>query len=222
MAPTLISLHPTHGDISGGTALTLIGTNFAVGGTSVDIGGNTVSSGSVSVNGGGTRATCSVPSVVDPGTVAVSVTTINGTSNSLSYTYTEQESSFLQNAFMSFADSSGDVQLFNIGNTDNDEPIYFELETQEIDFGNRMHLKKASDQIVVFTQFGSDSTIEAYLNGELTGIPVTLERRVNIGNDINFEGNYFSFVWKGSTTTSQPVLEGIYLANVVDLGMTKS
>ncbi len=127
----------------------------------------------------------------------------------------------LFNVQLSFQDTEGDVQLTNVGFSDNTVPIYYELETQEINFGNRMHWHTVSDQLTVFTQFGANSTIEAYPNGELKEIPMTLERRVNIGQDVNLAGNYISFRWFGQTSTTTPIFEGLYIEDINDYGMTK-
>ncbi|HEU5003587.1 MAG TPA: IPT/TIG domain-containing protein [Actinomycetota bacterium] len=71
--PTLASVNPTSGPNTGGTAVTIAGTNLS-GATSVTFGGTPAIG--VSVNGGGTGITATTPA--GSGTVAVAVTTPAG------------------------------------------------------------------------------------------------------------------------------------------------
>ena len=138
------------------------------------------------------------------------------------YSYSSHtNNSSLQNVFLVFADTDGDVQTYNTGTSDNGLPIYFELETQELEFGNRAHLKKISDQIVAFTNGGVDTELYAATDGEdFKPIQMSLSERVNIGENINLEGHYVVFRWLGQTTDSLPVFEGLYIENITDMGLT--
>ncbi len=128
---------------------------------------------------------------------------------------------FTQNVFMVGADSSGDVQAIAVGKNDNDTPIFYELETQDLEFGDRTHLKAISDKIVLFTHAGIDSSVEIKKNdGDYEPIDVTLEKRVNIGRAIKSEGFFFNFKWSGTSDSTSPIFEGIYLENVTDKGIT--
>lgn len=130
---------------------------------------------------------------------------------------------FLQNIFMVGADENGDVQAINIGKSDNGTPIYYELNTQELEFGNRAHLKKISNRILALSEFGIDSKLDCIINGEeLKSIPIDLSNTVNIGQDIKLEGNFFVFRWYGESDSTSPVFNGLYLENISDLGLTKS
>ncbi len=129
----------------------------------------------------------------------------------------------LQNVFMVGADDDGNVQGINIGKSDNGTSIYFELETQEIEFGNRATLKKIADKIVIFSRFAARSTFMARSDDEdYQPIPMDLSGNVNIGTDINLEGHFITFKWLGNSVSASPVFEGIYLEDVSDMGMTKT
>ncbi len=126
-----------------------------------------------------------------------------------------------QNVFMVAADIDGDVQAINVGKGDNGTPIYYEVETQDLEFGDRTHLKAISDKIVAFTNFGVDSSLEVKAtDGDYMPINITLGKRVNIGQVINTEGFYFNFKWFGESNSFSPIWEGLYLENVVDRGIT--
>lgn len=128
---------------------------------------------------------------------------------------------YLQNTLMVAQDTNGTVQNLNVGKADDGTPIYYELETQDLEFKNRLHLKKIADKIVVFTDFGTDSKLEAKTDeGGYDPVRVDLSGRVNIGKDINLEGHYFTFKWFGESVNTSPVFEGISLEDVTDLGMT--
>jgi len=130
---------------------------------------------------------------------------------------------FVQNVQMVGSNSSGDVQGMNVGKSDDSTPIYYELQTQEIEFDNRAHLKKISDEIVMLTDSGIDSFLEARQDdGDFKPIPLDLSDSVNIGEDIKLEGNYFTFKWSGEASETSPIFNGIYLEKVTDLGITKS
>ncbi|WP_280684017.1 YncE family protein [Kitasatospora sp. MAA19] len=67
-APTLTSINPIHGPTTGGTVVTIIGTNLT--GAGVDIGGNPATG--VSVNAAGTQLTATTPpGALGPATVTV-------------------------------------------------------------------------------------------------------------------------------------------------------
>jgi len=119
------------------------------------------------------------------------------------------------------AETLGAVQAINAGKSDDGTPIYYELQTQEIEFNNRAHLKKISDEIVVLTKNGIDSSLEAQEDdGNFKPIPVDLNDEVNIGENIKLEGNFFTFKWSGTARETSPIFNGIYLEKVTDLGIT--
>ena len=82
-APTLTNVSPTSGTTSGGTSVTLTGTNF-VSGATVSFGG-TAATNVVVVSS--TQITCTSPANAAGG-VSVTVTTAGGTSSGVSFTYT--------------------------------------------------------------------------------------------------------------------------------------
>lgn len=127
----------------------------------------------------------------------------------------------LQNVQMVGIETAGTAQGFNAGKADDTTPIYYELQTQEIEFDNRAHLKNISDKITALVDSGIDSSLEAQEDdGNFKPIPVGLNNTVNIGQDINLKGNYFTFKWSGTAQENSPVFNGLYLERVTDLGLT--
>lgn len=117
--------------------------------------------------------------------------------------------------------TAGDVQSLNVGTTDNTVVINYELETQDIDFGDRSHLKGISKQIAVFTKNGQDSLLSCKVDDDFPKpIPIENIKRVNIGKDIDLQGHYFRFLWYGEAGGTSPVFEGFSLESVTDLGQT--
>jgi hypothetical protein len=128
---------------------------------------------------------------------------------------------FLQNSFMVAADPNGNIQAINVGKDDDGTPIYYELETQELEFGNCGHLKKIADQLTVVTQDGLDGQFQAREDdGDYKQIPIDLSENISIGKDIDLEGHYFTFRWFGEANKSSPTLEEIYIDQINDLGIT--
>lgn len=129
---------------------------------------------------------------------------------------------FLQTVQMVGADL-GDVQTINAGKDDSGTPIYYELETQGLEFGNVFHRKKISDKIVVFTKDGLDSNLLGKTDdNDYKNIQINLSNRVNIGQKINLEGNTMRFKWFGEANEATPILEGFYIEKVEDVGITKN
>ena len=122
------------------------------------------------------------------------------------------------------AQYDGKLDIINSGTSDNGSAIPFSLETQELELGNRSHEKNISDKIVVYTQNGNESSFSVKANdGEFDSAQMTLESRVNVGTkNINFAGNFFTFLWKGESLGSRPIFEGFHLPKVTDLGITKN
>lgn len=124
-------------------------------------------------------------------------------------------------ALLRSASDAGTVQTINLGQTDGTHPIPFFLETQDIEFGGRGHLKGLSDKFIVFTDNGLASKIGARINGrnEVEPIEMPLDGRVNVGQDVNIQGNFFNFYWSGVSTGNPPILEGIGSEHVMDQGL---
>lgn len=128
---------------------------------------------------------------------------------------------YQQTSFFVGIDNSGDVQMINIGKSDDTTPIYYELETQELDFGNRASLKKIADKICILGRQTDASSLQAQENdGDYKNIPLSMEKQVNIGKDINLEGNFFTFRLFGESSTQSPIFEGFAVENINDLGIT--
>ena len=118
-------------------------------------------------------------------------------------------------------DSLGSVQTINLGDTDDGTDISFELESQDLEFGNRSRLKGISDKIIVYMNNGIDSIIQFRTDGaNIKNIPMATNQRVNIGKDLNLSGNFFNFRWVGTSKGTAPSLEGFQLEDITDLGTT--
>ena len=117
------------------------------------------------------------------------------------------------------ADTSGLVQTVDSGNTDNTVPIFFDLQTQEIEMGNRGHKKSVSD-VVVFTDNGIDSQFGISADGEpFVYLKTNLNKKVNKVSNASSEGNIFTFRWKGETSGTAPRFDGFQLEKITDLGI---
>lgn len=118
------------------------------------------------------------------------------------------------------ADISGDVQTINKGTTDNSNPIFFNLETQEAEFGNRAHSNTFSDLLAVFTKGADNSSLQCSADDEdWKDIKDALPQTVNIIDNFSLDGHYFKFKWFGNTSTNSPIFEGIYVEKITDEGM---
>ena len=119
-----------------------------------------------------------------------------------------------------FADSSGNVQTLDLGQTDNGTPIYFEMETQELELGNRAHVNNINDLITVYTNNGIDSKLQFKADeGDYKDIKISLDKRVNTGDGLTIQdAHYITFKWYGNSSGTAPVFEGLYLDDINDEG----
>ena len=116
-------------------------------------------------------------------------------------------------------DSSGDIQTLNLGTTDNTAPIYYDLRTQEIELGDRSHVKKIQDKIVVFMNNGIDGQLLIRQDdGDFKPVKIGLNDRVNIGRNLDIEARYLTFRWNGLSSGTAPIFEGIEIEKVNDIG----
>lgn len=122
------------------------------------------------------------------------------------------------------AEYTGAMAIMNTAAaTDDGGPIFYQLETQELEFGDRSHTKIISDKIIVFVRDGNEGMFLVKRNdGNFKSANVQLESRVNVGIDVNFEAEFFTFRWQGEATNFRPVLEGYALARVTDQGVSKA
>lgn len=123
-----------------------------------------------------------------------------------------------------FQTYEGVIEQINTGNNDNAVAIPYLIETQDFEMGARSHTKQISDKIVVYTQYGGEGSFLVKVNdGDFESCNMQLDDRVNVGIDnINFEGQFFTFMWRGEALNMRPIFEGIHLPNVSDLGITKN
>ena len=125
----------------------------------------------------------------------------------------------MTNTFLSGADVSGDVQLINVGTNDDSVPIYYELESQEIEFGDRSHLKKIQNKCVTLTQKANGSTIEIKGDDENYKIlPIKVEGPISISDSSSFKCHFLTFKWLGNSSNLSPVLDGFYIKEIIDNG----
>ena len=119
------------------------------------------------------------------------------------------------------ADTAGNVQTRNSGLTDNGTPIFFELESQDLEFGDRATTKQTSDAMIAFIKNGIDSQIEIKSDLEKDYKPVVMDlsNRVNIGKSIPVvQGHFLKVRWSGETSGTAPMFEGIYMPDITDQG----
>ncbi len=130
---------------------------------------------------------------------------------------------FLQTIHLVGSDIAGDVQQLNVGKSDDEDstaiPIYYELETQELELGNRALLKAITDKLGVISQHAEDSKIEI-IPDNLDAIPVNIDlgSRVSTVTLPQLKGHYITLRWSGNSTTKSPILEGFYLNKIKDDG----
>ena len=118
------------------------------------------------------------------------------------------------------ADTTGSVQTMNSGFNDNSTPIFFFLETQEQEFGNRSHANGFNDLITIYAKDGGGTQVKVKSDEEdYDDVVDTLPLRVNTVDGVTFSGHYFTFKWFGSTSTSQPVFEGFQIEKAIDEGL---
>ncbi len=119
------------------------------------------------------------------------------------------------------ADTTGNVQTIDLGTSDNGTPIFFFLETQEEEFGNRAHSNGFNDLVSIFVKDGAYTSMQVKSDEtDYKDIVDSLPQRVNVVDGVTFEGHYFTFRWFGSTKTSSPVFEGLQIEKTIDEGLT--
>ncbi len=118
------------------------------------------------------------------------------------------------------ADTVGNVQTMNSGLTDNTQPLFYELITQDLDFGNRSHIKKITDHIAVFTLNGQNSSLQVSSEyGDFVQIPTQLNDGCTVLKRQNIQGRWLNFRWYGNTSGNSPTLLGLYFEEITDIGI---
>jgi hypothetical protein len=118
------------------------------------------------------------------------------------------------------ASDDGDVHTINLGTTDNTTPISYLLEGQDLEFGSRALWKTISDKIIVYMKSGGKGKIQFIINGnDEKSVDMVLDKRVNIGKDINISGNFMSFKWFGESEYTSPILEGYEIQEITSQGI---
>ncbi len=118
------------------------------------------------------------------------------------------------------ADTGGLVQTINLGTTDNGTGIDYQVESQDLEFGNRGHLKGIADRIIGFTRNGQDSSLIITVDGEPKAVDIEMTNAVSYSNPSTYSGHYFTVKWYGTSSGKAPVFEGVQFENVTDQGAT--
>ena len=122
------------------------------------------------------------------------------------------------------ADTGGNVQTMNSGDTDNGIPVFYELVTQEMDMGNKAFTKTISDTIVVFCKNGQASGLQIYPDenpAQEIGININQPNGVCISHNVNVKFNYCTLRWYGNSSGTKPTIEGFYIHNVTTEGISQ-
>lgn len=127
-----------------------------------------------------------------------------------------------QTTFLVASNSEGDVQLVNVGTKDDVIPIYYELETQDIEMGNKFHNKQISNRMAIYSKNAFDSHFQCKADDDdYKNIDIRMKDRINISNSIGFNGKKFNFKWFGQTKNELPVFEGFRVEDITDFGIIK-
>lgn len=118
------------------------------------------------------------------------------------------------------ADTGGIVQTINLGTTDNTAVISYFLTTQDMEFGNRSHLKSIGDKIQVFSLGAQASTMEAYQDGQVKALNIALTAPVSYSDPTTFDFHWFNLSWYGTSSGTAPVFGGFTIESVTDSGTT--
>lgn len=118
------------------------------------------------------------------------------------------------------AETTGLVQTINLGTTDNGTAIPFSLTTQDLEFGNRGHLKSISNQISFYSLGAGTSSVNIYADGKIGALDLQLTDPVSYSNTSTFNGHWFNFRWFGTSSGTPPVFSGFQIEDVQDNGQT--
>ena len=120
------------------------------------------------------------------------------------------------------AETSGNVQTINKGQTDNARPIFYFLETQDLEFGKIQDIKQATKNFVSITENAQNSRIKISADGnDFKDVPIEYkEKRVNIGRNINISGREHKVRWEGESIGNPPIFEGFVIPDVNSQGIT--
>ena len=118
------------------------------------------------------------------------------------------------------AETSGNVQTLNKGQTDNEKPIFYFLESQDLDFGSRQNVKTISNNIVAFTTNGQNSRLKISAdNKTFKDVPIDLTVKESVGRNLNERGHQFTVRWEGESTGNAPIFEGFNIPQITDEGI---
>lgn len=117
-------------------------------------------------------------------------------------------------------ETSGNAQTLNYGFTDNTKPIFYFLETQDLEFGGLEDIKEISDKIVLFTDNGENSRAKIRSDkNDFKDVPKDLTTGVNVARSLNIRGNGFTLRWEGESNGDSPVFEGFHIPTPTNSGI---
>ena len=109
----------------------------------------------------------------------------------------------------------------NIGKDDDGEPIYYELETQELEFNNRFVQHRLSNKLIVASDNAANSKIDIKIDEQdFRPLNIDLGKRVNdVTLPATLEGHFVTLRWYGNSKFKSPILEGFYFDKIDDKGV---
>lgn len=102
----------------------------------------------------------------------------------------------------------GDVQDFNIGNTDDSTPISYRVRTKKMDFGTLSYIKKFSDIFAFGNDIPGAQTLIRSEDGELKPVRASLVRWFQRMVGLKNSGRYFEFELAGFSKGGQGTFDG--------------
>jgi hypothetical protein len=124
------------------------------------------------------------------------------------------------NAFLFAADTDGTVQSINTGTSDNGVAIFYELETQELEMGNRATTKSIRDSIVINSENASGSHIQLTEDDkDPINVDIRLGNEVAVSSSLLLRFHYLTLKWFGSALGKTPIFKGFHFEAVADEGI---
>lgn len=118
------------------------------------------------------------------------------------------------------ADTNGNVQIQDLGQSDNGRTIFYSLDTQELELGQRENTKEITGPIALFTKNGQNMRIEmSHDDQDSHELPIEKSPRVSIARNVSLRGKFFGLHVEGESTGKQPVFEGFVIQNINDSGI---
>lgn len=114
-------------------------------------------------------------------------------------------------------DTAGAVQTLFSGTTDNNNPIYWEYETKDIEMGSRANVKALQD-IAIFMSSGLGGTVAITSEGKSYNSVGRISDNVTYLHDVGQQGRYMRLKVYGSNRFAPVVFDGFELLETQNLG----